>query len=151
MSSYSNLAYISRQHEDDAGRDSSEGIVSTDVRGWLAIEQEPEAMFLDPESLGTIDLDGREVVPLTEIWLAAEMPGRVSELLFHFVGDDGFDTREAEIHGIPAMLMEHAFVDAKTHDLEWTIDVPPEFAVKRLVAITVQHASEVPVTEIAID
>ena len=151
MSNPVRLAYTfpHEERESDAGPISSEGLCTTSVHGWLAVEQDDEATFLDPESLAMIELAGRRVVPLAEIWLAAEPLGRLSELHFHFTGEDGFDTREESAVGMPALLLEHAFVDAVTRDLVWTIDVPPEFAVRAVAAITVQHSSEVPTLEIA--
>lgn len=139
------------ERESDAGPVSGEGLCSTDVRGWLAVEQDDETTFLDPESLDAIEIDGRWVVPLAEIWLAAEPLGRLAELHFHFTGEDGFDTRDASALGMPALLLEHAFVDVMTRDLVWTIEVPPEFAVRGVAAITVQHASEVPAIEICVE
>src|SRR6185436_14405843 len=103
-----------------------------------------DATFVDPDSLGTIEIDGRTVVPLSDLYAAADLSWKLSELMFHFAGEDGYHTREDSEVGVPAMLIEHAFVDVRTRDLVWTIEMPQSFEVKRLATIAVQYASDAP-------
>jgi hypothetical protein len=122
---------------------------ATDADGWIAVARDDETTYIDPDSLGRMIVDGRVVVPLAELWNAAELPGELSELLFHFASDDGFNTCEESDLGMPALLLEHAFVDAITRDLIWTIEVPSAFEVRGVATISAQHASEFPEIEIA--
>jgi hypothetical protein len=122
-----------------------------DVHDWIAVEQNGAATFVDPESLRTVEVEGRTVVPMSAIWQCAAPEGRLADLALHFTSEDGFDTRDQSSMGVPALLLEHAFVDAATRDVVWTIEVPEEFAVKKLAEVFVQHTSEVTTVEIDVD
>ena len=50
---------------------------------------------------------------------------------------------------MPALLIEHAFIDATTRDVLWTTDVPSFFELKRLATISVHKESEVATLVIA--
>jgi hypothetical protein len=122
-----------------------------DEEAWIAVHQGEDATFVDLGSLPTLMVQGRLVIALADLWKTAAAGGRLRELVVHFASDDGFHTRGKSDMGVPAMLLEHVFVDAITRDLVWTIDVPWFFEVKRLAAVHMLHQSEIATYEIAAD
>jgi hypothetical protein len=122
-----------------------------DEQSWIEVVQGDHATFIDPDSLPRLMVGGRTVIALTDLWATSGLCGKLSELMFHFTGDDGFASREECLHGMPAMLVDHAFIDVSTRDLVWTLEVPASFEVKRLASISTQHQSEVPALVISVD
>lgn len=83
-----------------------------------------------------VRIEGARYACLADVWAASQLPGDLTDLVFDFVGDDGFRS-SAKRPRIVGPMLAHGFVHASRRDLAWhaTLSMPCAYRVKRVAMI----------------
>ena len=88
-------------------------------RWWIDVALRGRTARVELQRLITVRVDGRDLARLDDLWAAARLGPRPSELSFDFVGADGYRVSAKLEAGIDGGDLGSGYVCVATRDLVW--------------------------------
>lgn len=85
----------------------------------LSIAYQGQAIPVDLGSIPTTSFNGENLVRLSDIWTASHIKAERSNLVFEFVGADGFTPAEKGCADLSGAMLEKGFIDPTSRNLAW--------------------------------
>jgi hypothetical protein len=78
--------------------------------------------------------DRERYVCIADVWAASMLPGDLVDLVFDFIGEDGFRT-SARCPPIEGAMLSYGYLHATRRDLRWDLDLPCAYRVRSVAMI----------------